>query len=161
MDDLFPMAGRSIKFTSGATDKYNCIAWALHLDQRVVWPDEDQQMAWPPNIAREETVEAFSQFLLLVGFEQISNCAFEPGYEKVALYVHDGLVQHAARSCPDGSWTSKLGSGVDISHPTPETIAAGLYGWPVRYFRRPGFAPPILPDLHPLPAPTPLILLPY
>ncbi|QHD65754.1 hypothetical protein GS397_00825 [Sphingobium yanoikuyae] len=155
----FPHAtAGNIKPTSEATHDYNCIAWALHVNDRFIWPDEDEQFAWPPMVAREETLAAFTELFTLSGFERCINDQPEPGYEKVALYGRDGAILHAARLLPSGKWASKLGVSIDIEHSCPVAISGGEYGWVVAVFRRPAKGRPALPPLHPVPAPPPLLI---
>jgi hypothetical protein len=60
----------------------------------------------------------------------------EQGQEKIAIYARDGEPTHAARQLEDGSWTSKLGPSVDISHAATSAVEGSLYGAVVRYMRR-------------------------
>ena len=66
----------------------------------------------------------------------------ESGYEKIALYIKDGVPEHAARQLPNGAWTSKLGQLMDIEHVTLSDLPTlGLntlmaYGSPSVFFRR-------------------------
>lgn len=155
----FPHAtAGNIKPTSPATNAYNCIAWAVHVDDRWIWPDEDGQYAWPPAVPREETAEAFGAFFQMAGYEPCQNEGAEHGFEKIALYARDGLVQHAARLMPNGRWVSKLGQGIDIEHASSAAISGGEYGWAVAFFRRRAGGRPELPPLHPAPPPRPLII---
>ena len=60
----------------------------------------------------------------------------EDGFEKVYLYMKLGKPTHAARQLCDGSWTSKLGKNVDISHEL-DGLKGNKYGHPTVYLRRP------------------------
>ena len=48
--------------------------------------------------------------------------------ERVALFTKDGNPTHACRQLESGRWTSKMGAGVDIDHPTPEALEGDIYG---------------------------------
>lgn len=156
----FPNKIESVNFhtTSPATADYNCIAWAASIDSRVIWPDEDEQLGWPPNLPRVETLDAFIQFFGLLGYTDCANGSAEDGIEKVAIYMRDGKVTHAARQKTSGLWTSKMGPGVDADHSDPLVLANGIYGTPVHFMRRQRGVGLPLPELHPPPAAPPLLL---
>lgn len=48
----------------------------------------------------------------------------EPGFEKIALFAdRDNYFTHVACQNPDGSWSSKLGDGHDITHGTLDELS--------------------------------------
>lgn len=103
--------------TSPYDESYNCIAWAADDTDYWWWPDAMGQHYWPPNVPREETIEAFVQAFGVQGYEQRSDTTLEPGRQKVAIYTdRNGNPKHAARQLPDGWWASKLGQHIDIEH---------------------------------------------
>ena len=111
------------RITSPETTDYNCIAHAADKADNWWWP-VGTGAYWPTDTA-EETLEAFVQAYRTEGYavyeEQIRE--WEPGFEKVAIYVDDaGEPTHAAKQLPDGSWTSKLGEWEDIQHRTLEAM---------------------------------------
>jgi hypothetical protein len=55
-------------------------------------------------------------------------CDLENGYEKVAIYTLNGVPTHAARQLPNGNWTSKLGSEIDIEHNSLDCLNGTVYG---------------------------------
>ena len=61
---------------------------------------------------------------------------FEPGYEKIAIFVLNGVPTHAARQLDSKYWTSKLGKHEDISHSLHD-LAGHRYGLVERYMKRP------------------------
>lgn len=137
--------------TSDATAEYTCISWAVMVTNQVIWPDEDEQLGWPETLAREETQDAFRQFFILAGFAACDDGSLTAGIEKIAVYVKDGRVTHAARQLENGQWTSKMGPWADGSHSL--TDLENDYG-AIAFFmarRRTGL-PPVLPLLHPGPA---------
>lgn len=93
---------------------YNCIAWALRLNNIWLWPAGD--WAWPRPHPAEVTVQEFIDVFALFGFELCTSWIFEAGQEKIALYTLDGKPTHAARQLQNGKWTSKLGAAIDITH---------------------------------------------
>lgn len=142
----------SIKRTSDPTAEYNCIAWALSTNKHAVWPDEYETLAWPPSLPRSESLDCFLELFKLAGYTPCPppNNDFMR-FEYVVLYSIDDRVTHASRSQHDGTWTSKLGPGIDVRHDVPETLENGTYGKVRRYVRRlRGKAYP-LPELHPPP----------
>ena len=114
------------RVTSDTDSGYNCIAWAYGENRRWFWPMERRY--WPANVTREETVEAFIELFASIRYCRCDNQLFEPGYEKVAIYILDGKPTHAARQLPTGKWTSKLGLNIDIEHDSPEAINGPKYG---------------------------------
>lgn len=103
--------------TSPYDEGYNCIAWAAESTDYWWWPDAMGQQYWPPDVPREETIEAFVQAYGLQGYSQRSDATLEPGKQKVAIYADgNGKPTHAARQLPDGWWASKLGQQIDIEH---------------------------------------------
>jgi hypothetical protein len=109
--------------TSPAAENYNCIAWAVGLSNQWWWPDAYGAYPWPEGVSRAITIDAFVAAFATLGFESCETGALEMGFEKVAIYAIDGKPTHAARQLPDGSWTSKLGKYIDITH-----ALAGLEG---------------------------------
>ncbi len=115
LETLFPgLRGSGHQITSPPCDGYNCIAWAAGPANTHGWwwPFGDPAKTyWPPQVPREETLDAFRQLFALLQYSVCDDDALEPGYEKVALFADDlGVPLHAARQLPDGRWTSKLGA---------------------------------------------------
>jgi len=103
--------------TSPYDEGYNCIAWAAQDTEYWWWPDAMGQHYWPPNVPREETIEAFVRAYGLQGYEPCAHSAAEPGRQKIAIYADGhGKPTHASRQLPDGWWASKLGQQIDIEH---------------------------------------------
>jgi hypothetical protein len=123
---------------SPLTRKYNCIAWAASNATRKWWPDALGIGYWPPNVARQETIDAFVRAYETLGYLACNDDSLEVGFEKIALYVDtSGTPTHAALQLPDGRWTSKIGDFEDIEHETVNDLNGPCYGRPVRYLRRP------------------------
>jgi hypothetical protein len=136
---------------SGATDAYNCLAWAVHYEDLPIWPDPRNVCSWPPDMARDETLASIKLFLERVGFVECADLSshVEPSYEKVAIYADAHGPQHVARQLPDGTWTSKLGVSIDAVHGTLNVLEGGTSGNVVIMMKRPSETPPTLPPLHP------------
>lgn len=123
--------------TSPPTPVYNCIAWAADDDGVWWWPDKNGEYYWPEDVPREEKLRYFAQAYAKLGYEKCKDGTLEPGIEKVALYADAaGHPKHAARQLVDGSWTSKLGKNIDISHELVGVEGQG-YGKAVMFLKRP------------------------
>jgi len=118
--------GNNCRKTSDRDLRYNCIAWAYGENSKWFWPAE--RSYWPVNVTRENTIEAFMELFSSISYRICDNQLFEPGYEKVAIYVLNGEPTHAARQLTTGKWTSKIGQNIDIEHDSPEVLDGPLYG---------------------------------
>lgn len=114
------------RITSSPSWEYNCIAWAVGVNDGWWWPVPGRY--WPPDVPREETVGAFLAMLAARGYAPFASAKLETGIEKIALYALGDDPTHAARQVASGWWTSKLGPSVDIEHTDPEAVAGGVYG---------------------------------
>jgi hypothetical protein len=122
--------------TSPHTAKYNCFAWAAGQDDR--WWDTLESESfyyWMSGVPNELTISAFIQAYETLGYLPCKNSELEAGFEKIALYVLDGDVSHAARQLPTGRWTSKLGRWEDIEHELGGLVGE-LYGSVQQLLRR-------------------------
>jgi hypothetical protein len=91
---------------------------------------------WPEGVTPEETLEAFVAAFATLGFVPSEHGHFELGVEKVALYARDGKPTHAARQQADGTWTSKLGEWLDVTH-TLHGLEGPIYGTVAAFLKRP------------------------
>lgn len=124
----------SYRVTSPETIDYNCIAWAACHDDNWWQPG----IYWPIACAQDDfSLGVLEDVFISLGYSECVDGTLEVGFEKVALYGLGMLYTHAARQLPDGSWTSKLGKGVDIVHTAPDDIAGGVYGEVVEFMKRP------------------------
>ena len=121
--------------TSPQTVDYNCVAWAAGEDDRWWWPSGLDY--WPPGVALEVTLDAFSEAFQVLGYVECPDGDHESDSEKVAIYADVGVPKHMARQNSDGSWTSKLGQSVDIAHGGLVELEGTEYGSVVRYLARP------------------------
>jgi hypothetical protein len=106
--------------------RYNCVAFAVG-DFNNWWqymPYRTGGYYWPPDL-RDDSLESWVEVFRLHGYESCDNADFEPGIEKVALYVDsEGDTSHVAKQdVALGRWASKLGRGHDIVHDTLELLA--------------------------------------
>jgi hypothetical protein len=76
----FPRLGSTgFKVTSPATPRYNCIAWAAGDQSRWWWPTLPYW--WPPQVPREDTVEAFVRVYAMLGYTPCQDGTLEAGFE--------------------------------------------------------------------------------
>jgi hypothetical protein len=137
MNRHFPQrAGEGFAKTSPASFHYNCIAWAAGETHRWWWPDASLSAYWPDSAQRTETLAAFIEAFASLGYGKCDDGEAESGVEKIAIYVRDGKPTHAARQLKDGTWTSKLGRDIDISHAL-RGLEGPAYGNVVAFARRP------------------------
>jgi hypothetical protein len=139
IDRLFPKESGQIEIASDADDGYNCISWSLNDKSRPWWPFSPPSpfIYWPPDVPREETIEAFTRMYERLLFTKCSEESREEGYDKVALYALDESSTHAARLwIEDLTWSSKLGDENDIIHHTLSALEGNEYGEVVQIFKR-------------------------
>ena len=133
---IFPnLAASTWRTTSPEDATYNCIAWALGETGRWWWPDPFGLYYWPTNAPREATLKAMREVLEAAGYAACADGVLEVRMEKIAVYVHQGVLSHAARQTAAGTWTSKLGYLEDIEH-QPHAIAGSDYGDVALYMKR-------------------------
>lgn len=127
--------------TSGATRRYNCLAWAAGESHQRWEPDPDEDYYWPPGVPRRLTLEAFVLAYTYLGFSVCFSAALENGLQKIAIFAIERngtmIPTHAALQLETGSWTSKLGDFEDIEHPALESVNGPIYGRPAIYMQRP------------------------
>jgi hypothetical protein len=138
LEGLFPgLQGHSYQITSPKSDDYNCIAWAAGDTRNWWWPDEDGQDTWPEDVSRTESVTAFVDAFVSLGYAVCDHADLEEGFDKIALFaIAEDRPKHAARQLPNGRWTSKLGHLEDIEHQL-ENLVGNEYGTVVRLMKRP------------------------
>jgi len=131
---LSNLSAENYRISSPASWHYNCVAWAVGQTDSWWWPVPGR--FWPPGVPRLETLEAFIAALHTRGFTTCSTSELESGLEKIALYSIGNIPTHVARQLSNGWWTSKLGPNFDIEHANLETLAGGIYGFPVAFLGR-------------------------
>ena len=134
----FPaLTDQNCAVVSPITRRYNCLAWAAANNARWWWPDAMGIGYWPPNVPREETVDAFLRAYGTLGYSQCADGSLELDIEKIVIYLDtSGTPTHAALQLQDGRWTSKMGGYEDIEHATPEALSGPRYGKPSIYMSR-------------------------
>lgn len=131
--------------TSHKDPVYNCIAYAAGDDSQwweFVEPSEllkplELGVFWPEGASRGRSLDALKSCFETIDYKVCDGSGLEDGYEKIALYVNNkGHWTHASRQERRGTWTSKLGKGLDISHKTPQALYGNLYGKVGCYMKR-------------------------
>jgi hypothetical protein len=118
--------------TSVQSKDYNCIAWALVINNDRWAPYKDY--AWFPGLKKirdftGDDIEAHKEGFRTIGYNECSDGSLEPEFEKIAFYIKEGSVEHIARQLDNGHWTSKLGEDYeDIEHYTLNVLEDGFYG---------------------------------
>jgi type VI secretion system secreted protein VgrG len=113
----------------GMTRRYNCISHSLGVYSHWTWPGD--------------TVVGFDSLYWQSGYRRSAylDLRHQPGVQKIALYATlDGsgnlAVTHAARQEVRGGWTSKLGAGPLIWHPSAHSLTGPSYGFPIAVYTR-------------------------
>jgi len=125
IEKQFPkLKSTGYRLTSKDTIDYNCVAYAAGDEETWWWPDNLNQHYWPPDVPREETLEAFIQAYQFINYEICQDGYLEKGFQKIAIYTNlRKIPTHVALQLSNGKWTSKLGSNEDIEHNAPEGLA--------------------------------------
>jgi hypothetical protein len=153
LENRFPkLRNGGYHVTSSKDPRYNCIAFAVgNLTRWWQWmPARTKGYYWP--IDWDNSLNSWMEVFRLHGYKPCENGDFEPGIEKIALYVdEDNVPTHVAKQDVDlGKWTSKLGKGKDIAHDTLEVLAGfqiDEYGIIKQFMMRPYLRiPRISPD---------------
>lgn len=95
---------------------YNCVAFALEIEDTWWWPDKMQIGYWPEGIDREETVDAFLAAFATRGFVPTTRVEYDPTISRLALFCKNGKPMHICREVGSDRWVSKLGRAEDVEH---------------------------------------------
>lgn len=121
--------------TSPFTYRYNCIAYAMGMQDRWVDGANLPWHWWPPvhkGMDVSDLIEAFRFF----GFEECGmDDSLDIEYDKVALYCNAEGWTHAARVVGNGVYHSKFGASYDGTHSNGDVLEA-QYGNPFIIMRR-------------------------
>lgn len=132
----FPVLKKSgYEITEEWNEDFNCVAWALGLTDAAWWPGEGRY--WPTEVPRTLTLESFIAVFATVGYTACENGRLEPGFQKIAIYVLDGIPRHATRQLVNGKWTSKIGKGCTIIHNDADALQHSRYGSIMQFLKRP------------------------
>jgi hypothetical protein len=145
LEDTFPGLAKGVyRVTSAVSKVFNCVAWAAGDTGKWWWPvpADVAEVFWPSGAKREETLSAFRDAFVSLGYVECSTAEVETGFEKIAIFANDlSIPLHAARQVPGGRWTSKLGELEDIDHALRD-LEGTAYGTVVLVMKRPFMATP-------------------
>ena len=110
------LRGTDFAITSGWSERYNCIAWAVGESHRWWSPLAEDEGYWPAGHQPDATTETVQAGLAMARFEACTDGSLAAGVEKIALFADERGFTHVARQLESGRWTSKLGSDSDIEH---------------------------------------------
>lgn len=117
--------GESFVVTSLPDEAYNCVAWAAKDTEKNWWPFGEW---WPQSVERRTALDCFVQVFRELGYEVCDDGELEDGFEKVAIFTHNGRPTHMARQLPSGKWTSKSGTLYDIALAELQGLSGGKIG---------------------------------
>ena len=120
---------------SPVSDDYNCIAWSLGIDYMSVGHENLRGIYQPPNISKIPNINNDKRMYNYYGFIDADDSSIEIGYEKIVIYIKDGIVTHAAKQYNKDWWHSKMGASVDAIHHL-NAIQGAIYGYPEFYMKR-------------------------
>ncbi|MGA2232579.1 MAG: hypothetical protein ABSH22_16910 [Tepidisphaeraceae bacterium] len=112
--------------------KYNCIAFALGIENQRWQPGPNRGDYWPRGIPQDDTDAAWLAMFQKQGFSRCDNGNHEDGFDKLAIYADVEGPTHVARQVSQGVWHSKMGHLHDIIHP----LHALKYGRPKYFLKR-------------------------
>lgn len=135
----FPQLKDDVNFEilSPRTPVYNCIAWAMQLNDRWVDPCMIPGHWWPDGVVKSPSPDALIQAFEAVGFTITTDCSIEEGFDKVVLYKDQAKERwtHASRLIEESIEHSKFGEEWDGSH-SANSISGVTYGAPYCYMKR-------------------------
>ena len=116
--------------------KYNCIGWALGLNNLFVASDNVPWHWWPEGVSRDFSENALLDCFKCFGFLECEDATTEPLFDKVALYSLNGKWTHAARIIDIDRYHSKFGYNVDGYHKSGNLLSS-KYGTVYKFMKRP------------------------
>ena len=116
--------------------RYNCIGWALGLNDLFVASDNVPWHWWPSGISRDFSENSLLECFKCFGFLECDDATIEPSFDKVALYSLNGQWTHAARVIDVDRYHSKFGYNVDGFHKSGNVLST-KYGTVYKFMKRP------------------------
>lgn len=114
----------NFRLMSPFTYQYNCIAFAIGMQDRWVDPANLPWHWWPP-VAKGITVDHLVKVFQYFGFEDCGiDDSIDEKYDKIAIYQNAGHWTHAARIIADGIYHSKFGASYDGVHSRVDVLQA-------------------------------------
>lgn len=150
LKQCFPHLNRKnalFKVTSPRDESYNCIAWAMGLNDRWVDPDDASGHWWPvkySDINTQKSREVLLKAFESMGFRECANDNIEKHFDKIALYYNPLTNEwtHAARVLSRIEYHSKAGKAWDFHHGPGDALKNILnpkvsYGSVYAFMKRP------------------------
>lgn len=126
----------NLKLTSEPTYRYNCIAFAMGMDDRWVDTNDVPWHWWPPILLTDNSPASLIEAFEYLGFEKCEmDDSLDDDYDKVVLYGDDYNWLHAARVKDVNLYHSKFGEGCDGTHSSGDVLMS-RYGRPYQVMRR-------------------------
>ncbi len=136
----FPRLASDVNFkvTSPCTYAYNCIAFAMGVQDRWVDPAAISWHWWPDGVPKDNNPESLVAAFEKLSFVKCNDASFEGGFDKVALYSKDGKWTHAAiiKDARQNLYHSKFGASFDALH-SGGNVLENVYGEVFQYMKRP------------------------
>ena len=132
------LADEQYEIRSPQDPQYNCIAFAVG-DLAHFWYDANVKgYYWPPGTPGADTIEGWLKVFSDLGYKEtaLNDDGLESDCEKVAIYASPEGPEHVARQKASGVWTSKMGKGHDIDHPTLAALEGATMGMVVKIMKR-------------------------
>lgn len=110
--------------TSPATFQYNCIAYAMGMQDR--WVDHaDLPWHWWPPVEKGDSIRHLIKAFCYFGFEECGlDDSVESNYDKIAIYQLSNKWTHAARIITREKYQSKFGASYDGFHSHGDVLKA-------------------------------------
>ena len=123
--------------TSLLDRSYNCAAWAIGRKKNCWWDYNfgHPNAYWPPGVPRTCDTSSYIASYEKEGYEHCADGRLEHGWKKIVIYSSLGEFRHAAKIVSETEWSSKIGSGLDISH-SPDALTGPCYGSPTNFMRK-------------------------
>jgi hypothetical protein len=135
-DDFKGLKTSSYRITSIKDPTYNCVAYAVG-DTANFWYDAAVNgYYWPPGAPSADSIDGWVKVFHDHGYRETDDRTLELGIEKIAIYASVEGPEHVARQKASGLWTSKLGKGYDIEHPTLESLEGAIMGRVTKIMKR-------------------------
>jgi hypothetical protein len=137
LEEVFPYLKSTIySIESPCDETHNCLAYALGIKDEWWDPFDFVLYTWPESLSREYTISNCGRIFEERDYEWCRDGTLEDGFEKVAIYSHDGEApSHFAIQLPTGAWKSKIGETEDIEHEL-EALTGKTYGAVAAFMRR-------------------------
>lgn len=128
-------ADPNFKLTSAQTYRYNCIAYAMGMEDR--WVDTlNVPWHWWPPVKKDMSLDCLITAFEYLGFEACGmDDSIENDYDKVVLYQKNNEWRHAARVLEANKYHSKFGESFDGTHSNGDVLEI-KYGTPYQVMKR-------------------------